>query len=152
MKRVQTPAGEAPARLVRHLSPLGLWALSFGCAVGWGAFAMPGNTFLPIAGPLGIAIGMFVGGLIMLLIGLNYHYLMNRYPDAGGTFHYVKEVFGYDHGFLSAWFWPSSGPTPPPSPCSAATCSGACSSSASTTPWPASTCISGRSSSPWPPS
>ena len=104
MKRVEQTAGEAPSRLIRHLSPLGLWALSFGCAVGWGAFVMPGNTFLPIAGPLGIAIGMFVGGVVMLLIGLNYHYLMNRYPNAGGTFHYAKQVFGYDHGFLSAWF------------------------------------------------
>ena len=104
MDREKNNAGEEPARLVRHLSPLGLWALSFGCAVGWGAFVMPGNTFLPIAGPLGTAIGMFVGGLVMLLIGANYHYLMNRYPDAGGTFHYAKQVFGYDHGFLSAWF------------------------------------------------
>ena len=102
MKNVQSDAGGG--KLLRHLSPLGLWALSFGCAVGWGAFVMPGNTFLPIAGPLGTVIGMLAGALVMLLIGVNYHYLMNRYPDAGGTFHYAKQVLGYDHGFLSAWF------------------------------------------------
>ncbi len=91
-------------RLPRYLSPLNVWALSFGCAVGWGAFVMPGTTFLPIAGPFGTLLGMLLGGVIMLIIGVNYYYLMSRYPDAGGTFTYTKRVFGYDHGFLSAWF------------------------------------------------
>ena len=92
------------SRLPRYLTPLSVWALSFGCAVGWGAFVMPGTTFLPIAGPLGTLLGMVIGGAVMLVIGMNYHYMMNRYPDAGGTFAYTKKTFGYDHGFLSAWF------------------------------------------------
>ena len=91
-------------KLKSYLSPINVWALSFGCAIGWGAFVMPGTTFLPIAGPLGTAIGMAIGGLIMLIIGYNYHYMMNRYRDAGGTYTYSKRVFGYDHGFMSAWF------------------------------------------------
>ena len=69
--------------LLRYLSPLGAWALAFGCSVGWGAFVMPGTTFLPVAGPLGTVLGIAIGGLIMLVIGMNYHYLMNRDPDAG---------------------------------------------------------------------
>ena len=94
----------ASGGLTPYLSPLGVWALSFGCAVGWGAFVMPGSTFLPIGGPLGVAIGMTAGALVMLLIGLNYHYMMNHCSDAGGTYAYVKKIFGYDHGFMSAWF------------------------------------------------
>ncbi len=94
----------ANSKLRAYLSPVNVWALSFGCAVGWGAFVMPGTTFLPIAGPLGTALGMTIGGLIMLVIGFNYHYMMNRYPDAGGTYTYAKRAFGYDHGFMSAWF------------------------------------------------
>ena len=90
--------------LKRYLSPLGTWALAFGCAVGWGAFVMPGTTFLPIAGPWGTAIGMAVGAIIMLIIGYNYHYMINKIPDAGGTYSYAKKTFGYDHGFLSSWF------------------------------------------------
>ncbi|MBR1862234.1 MAG: amino acid permease [Lachnospiraceae bacterium] len=90
--------------LNKYLSPLGVWALSFGCSVGWGAFVMPGTTFLPIAGPLGTAIGMIAGAIVMLIIGANYHYLMNRFADAGGTFTYAKNSLGHDHGFLSAWF------------------------------------------------
>lgn len=57
--------------LRRYLSPLNVWALSFGCAVGWGAFMMPGTTFLPIAGPLGTGIGMVLGSVVMLIIGAN---------------------------------------------------------------------------------
>ena len=87
-----------------YLSALGAWALAFGCSVGWGAFVMPGTTFLPIAGPAGTALGIAVGALVMLILGLNYHYLMNRFPDGGGTYTYTKRCFGYDHGFLSAWF------------------------------------------------
>lgn len=90
--------------LRRYLSALEVWALSIGCAVGWGAFVMPGTTFLPLAGPLGTALGMEVGALMMLIIGVNYHFLMNRYPDAGGTLTYSIRAFGFDHGFLSAWF------------------------------------------------
>ena len=88
----------------KFLSPVSVWALSFGCAVGWGAFVMPGTTFLPQAGPLGTVLGIVIGALVMLVIGINYSYLMNKYPDAGGTMIYSIRTFGYDHGFLSAWF------------------------------------------------
>ena len=88
----------------RYLSSLGAWALAFGCSVGWGAFVMPGTTFLPVAGPVGTALGIGIGALVMLILGANYHYLMNRWPDGGGTYTYTKRCFGYDHGFLSAWF------------------------------------------------
>ena len=87
-----------------YLSPLNAWALSFGCAVGWGSFVMPGSTFLPIAGPVGSLLGIAIGSVIILIIGFNYSYMIRKYPDAGGTFTYAKNILGYDHGFLSAWF------------------------------------------------
>ena len=87
-----------------YLTAIGAWALAFGCAVGWGSFVMPGNTFLPLAGPVGSAIGLGLGAVVILIIAANYHFLMNRFPDAGGTYTYTKKSFGYDHGFLNAWF------------------------------------------------
>ena len=87
-----------------YLTIIGAWALAFGCSVGWGSFVMPGDTFLPLAGPVGSALGLGLGALAVLIIAVNYHFLMNRYPDAGGTYTYTKKSFGYDHGFLSAWF------------------------------------------------
>ena len=83
---------------------MGAWALAFGCAVGWGSFVMPGNTFLPIAGPLGTVLGIGIGAVIMLIIAANYHFLMNKFPEAGGAYAYTKHIHGYDHGFLNAWF------------------------------------------------
>ena len=97
-------AGNQTAGLKKYLSPTAVWALAFGCAVGWGAFAMPGSTFLPIAGPIGTVIGMFIGGGVMLLIGANYHFMMNKYADAGGAFTYACRTLGHDHGFLNMWF------------------------------------------------
>ncbi len=97
-------AGNDNSKLRRYLSPVGAWALAFGCSVGWGSFVMPATTFLPMAGPVGTAVGMAVGGLVMLLIGINYFYMMERYPDCGGTYAYTKNTIGYDHGFISTWF------------------------------------------------
>ena len=89
--------------LTRYLSPLPVWALAFGCAVGWGAFVMPGTTFLPIAGPWGAVIGLLIGAVIMLIIGLSYHVLTKRYPNAGGSYTFAAKILGSDHGFLCAW-------------------------------------------------
>lgn len=90
--------------LTHYLTPVGAWALAFGCRVGWGAFVMPGTTFLPVAGPWGTVAGIAIGALIMLILSMNYHYLMNRHAHAGGAYDYAKNSFGYDHGFLNDWF------------------------------------------------
>ena len=69
--------------LDRYLTPVDVWAMAFGCMVGWGVFAMPGTTFLLVAGPLGICIAMTIGTLIMLIIGKNFIYLMGKSRHAG---------------------------------------------------------------------
>lgn len=89
--------------LLKQFTPLGAWALALGCIVGWGAFIMPGTTFLPQAGPLGTAIALGLAALVMMLIALNFHFMMNRYPSAGGAFVYATETFGRQHGFACAW-------------------------------------------------
>lgn len=88
---------------VRLLYPLNVWGLSFGCAVGWGAFMMPGNLFLPHAGPVGSIIAIALGSIAMLIIGANFCKLAQKYRDNGGFFAYVREVMGHDHAFLAAW-------------------------------------------------
>jgi signal transduction histidine kinase/CheY-like chemotaxis protein len=90
--------------LKRYLSALGALALSFGYAVGWGAFVMPGTTFLPGAGPLGTVIGILFGALAMGIFAVNYHRLTNRYSGPGGAATFAQRVFGEDHGFIVAWF------------------------------------------------
>ncbi len=70
----------------KSLTWLDVWVMAFGCMVGWGAFVMPGTTFLPVAGPAGTLIAMGIGVVIMLVIGYNFSYLMNRSPRTGGAF------------------------------------------------------------------
>lgn len=89
--------------LERKLSPLNVWALALGCIIGWGAFVMPANTFLPAAGPAGTAIAMAIAACVMTLIAWNYAYMIVRYPIAGGEFAYISETFGKTHAFAASW-------------------------------------------------
>ena len=93
-----------PKGLDRYLSSVDVWAMAFGCMVGWGAFVMPGTTFLPIAGPCGTLLSMGIGLVVMLLIACSFSYLMIRSPGTGGVYSYTKEAFGRDHAFLCSWF------------------------------------------------
>ena len=91
-------------KLTKNLSPLGAWAFAIGTSIGWGSLVVTNNAYLGQAGPAGSVIGMIVGAVVMLIISRNYSYLMTAYPDSGGAYTYSKEAFGYDHGFLNAWF------------------------------------------------
>ena len=88
----------------KKLSPMHVWSLALGCIIGWGAFVMPGNTFLCKAGPLGTAIAMAIAATIMIIIAFNYSYMINRYPVAGGEFTYARKAFGRNHAFFCSWF------------------------------------------------
>jgi signal transduction histidine kinase/CheY-like chemotaxis protein len=90
--------------LDRYLSPVDVWAMAFGCMIGWGAFVMPGTTFLPVAGPAGTILALLIGMAVMLVIGMCTSYLMRKSPQTGGIYSYTKEAFGRDHAFLCAWF------------------------------------------------
>ena len=100
----QLSAPGSSAKLRPYLSPLAVWALSAGSAIGWGALVVTGNTYLAKAGPLGSILGILTGFAVMLLVAGHYHFLANRYPGTGGLYNYVKHIFGYDRAFLAAWF------------------------------------------------
>ena len=87
-----------------YLSPLAVWALSVGSAIGWGSLVVTSKTYLSQAGPIGSILGLIVGFFMMLMVANHYHFLANRYPGTGGLYNYVKYIFGYDRAFLVAWF------------------------------------------------
>ena len=91
-------------RLEKKLSPINVWSLALGCIIGWGAFVMPGNTFLGQAGPLGTALAMGIAAIIMIIIAFNYNFMINKYPVAGGEFTYTQRAFGEKHAFVCSWF------------------------------------------------
>lgn len=90
----------APGRL----SAVEAGALSFGCVIGWGAFVMPGTTFLPQGGPLGTAIAFCLGAAVMSVVAVCYGYMMRAFPVAGGAFEYARQMFGRNHAFVCAWY------------------------------------------------
>ncbi len=94
----------AKARLEKHLSPINVWALALGCIIGWGAFVMPADIFLPNGGPLGTLIAMGIVSIIMSVIVINYHYMIQMFPLSGGEFVYSSKAFGRLNGFICAWF------------------------------------------------
>ena len=87
-----------------YLAPIAVLALSFGYAVGWGAFVMPGKVFLPSAGPAGTVIAILLGAAAMTVFAFNYHRMVQRFPGPGGAFTFATKAFGSDHGFLLSWF------------------------------------------------
>lgn len=98
-KKNETGIGLQP-----YLSPLAVWALSVGSAIGWGSLVVTSSTYLSQAGPLGSILGLLIGFVMMVMVASHYHFLANRYPGTGGLYNYVKYIFGYDCAFLVAWF------------------------------------------------
>jgi len=92
------------AKFKRELSPLSVWSLAFGCIIGWGAFMMPGTTFLPTAGTLGTTVAMIIGALIMIVIAFSYSYMVAKHPKAGGEINFARACFGPRHAYVCGWF------------------------------------------------
>ena len=88
----------------RYLSFPGALALSFGYAVGWGAFVLPGTMFLPGAGPVGAIVGFLIGTLAIAVLAFNFHKVTTSIQGSGGTYGFIAKVFGQNHGFLMGWF------------------------------------------------
>ena len=83
----------------RKLTVFDAWTLSFGGIRGYGAFVMPGTTFLKGAGLLGTLIAMQIGAVTMLIISYGYGYMANKFSASGGQFIYAKRAFGENRGY-----------------------------------------------------
>lgn len=90
--------------LKRQLSPMHVWAIAFGCVIGWGSFINPGKKFLPNSGVAGTAIAMVLGALVMIVIAMSYAYMVPKYPRAGGEFTFTKACFGKRTAYICGWF------------------------------------------------
>lgn len=90
--------------LQKQLNPLSVWAIAFGCIIGWGSFINPGKKFLPNSGVAGTAIAMILGALVMVIIAFSYAYMVPKYPKAGGEFTFTKACFGKIPAYICGWF------------------------------------------------
>ena len=101
---MNTGNSQSSDSLRRRLNPLHVWAIAFGCVIGWGSFINPGKKFLPTSGVAGTAIAMAMGALVMIIIAFSYAYMVPKYPKAGGEFTFTKMCFGRNMAFVCGWF------------------------------------------------
>ena len=104
MKQQKKSVQEGEIGLKRQLSPMSVWALAFGCVIGWGSFINPGKKFLSNSGVAGTAIAMILGAIVMIIIAFSYAYMVPKYPKAGGEFTFTRNCFGKRLAFLCGWF------------------------------------------------
>lgn len=91
-------------QLKKQLNPLNVWAIAFGCIIGWGSFVNPGKKFLPNSGVAGTTIAMILGAVVMIIIAFSYAYMVPKYPKAGGEYTFTKECFGGNMATCCGWF------------------------------------------------
>lgn len=90
-------------KLERTLSPLQVCALALGSIVGWGCFVLPGDMFLPQAGPLGTLLGFAIGAFLISFVAMAYSYMIKYAPVAGGEFAWAYIGFGPVAAFICGW-------------------------------------------------
>jgi amino acid transporter len=93
-----------PLTLKKQLNPLSIWAIAFGCIIGWGSFINPGKKFLFNSGVAGTGIAMILGAITMIIIAFSYAYMVPKHPKAGGEFTFAKACFGKTAAFVCGWF------------------------------------------------
>ncbi|HEY6223480.1 MAG TPA: amino acid permease [Gemmatimonadales bacterium] len=90
--------------LVRSLRQGDLVLVVIGTVIGSGIWLVPGTVLKNTAGDPGVALLVWlIGGICSLLGALTFAELGTSYPDAGGSYTYVREAFGRFPAFLLGW-------------------------------------------------
>lgn len=88
--------------LKKSLKSFDLFAIGFGCVIGWGWISM-GSYWIGGAGPLAAIIALGMAGLLMGMITIIYAELTSAMPKAGGVQNYAWRAFGPKVSFWAAW-------------------------------------------------
>ena len=90
--------------LKKDLNQMHVWAIAFGCIIGWGSFINPGKKFLPNSGVAGTALAMILGAIVMIILAYAYAYMVPKFPKAGAEFTFTRKCFGKSCAFICGWF------------------------------------------------
>ena len=97
-------APASPNTLVRTLTLKDIYSLFTGAVIGSGIFLVPAAILRQVHGSVGLALGVWVaGGLLSLLGALTYGELAAMNPAAGGLYVYIRDAFGRLPAFLYGW-------------------------------------------------
>ena len=81
-------------KLKKSMGPGSIWAVAVGSIIGWGCFIQGGLWTERAGGPLPLFLGFLAGGLLMIVVGYSYSYMIAKFPVAGGEFAYAYKGFG----------------------------------------------------------
>ena len=93
---------------------LGVWEamlIVIGVTIGSGIFRVPASVASTVDSPLGVALVWVAGGVIALCGALALAELAAAFPEPGGVFVYLREVYGPAVAFLFGWMYLFIGPT-----------------------------------------
>lgn len=77
----------------KSLGVVDIIALAFGAMVGWGWVVLAGGWVFS-AGTWGAMTAFFIGGLIVIMIGITYAELIASMPVTGGEHTYTHRALG----------------------------------------------------------
>jgi len=101
----------APSELPRRL---GFWETTLiviGVTIGSGIFRVPASVADTVGSPAAVATVWVAGGIIALCGALALAELAAAFPEPGGVFVYLREVYGRAVAFLFGWMYLFVGPT-----------------------------------------
>src|SRR5713101_2264498 len=88
-------APPAQRELARVLTLRDLVLIAVGVTIGSGIFTVPGAVLRQSGGDLGVALMVWLLGSVLVLLGaLTFGELGAMLPDAGGSYVYVRILFG----------------------------------------------------------
>lgn len=94
---------EERATLKKSMSPGAIWAVAVGSIIGWGCFIQGSVWTQRAGGPLPLFLGFLIGGLLMVVVGYSYAYMIAKFPVAGGEYAYAYQGFGRTAAFVCGW-------------------------------------------------
>ena len=108
------PGSGAPSARAELPRRLGFWETTLiviGVTIGSGIFRVPASVADTVGSPLGVAAVWVAGGVISLCGALALAELAAAFPEPGGVFVYLREVYGRAVAFLFGWMYLFVGPT-----------------------------------------
>jgi len=99
----KSTAEASSPELARRLSAWNLMLLVAGTAIGGGIFLTPASIARRIPDVRWILAAWITGGILTIAGGLVYAELGALFPEAGGTYAYIREAYGDLTAFLYGW-------------------------------------------------
>jgi len=98
-----TVSRQGRVTLARRLSLLDATLIVVGGVIGSAIFITPADVARQVPNPM-LSLGLWVvAGLVALLAGFAFAELGAMFPEAGGQYVYIREVYGHFAAFLYGW-------------------------------------------------